>query len=146
MPWRREWQPTPVFLPGESSWTEKPGGLQSMGSQRVRYNWVTKHSTLMLTNILHTWWLFVCHLWKKYLFNPIAHYSRGLFDILLLNYISPLNILYNHLLDTWFANIFSYSIGCLFIFSIIYLTCKTFWAWSSPTYFCFYRLCSCFNI
>ena len=24
--WRRAWQPTPVFLPGE--WTEEPGGLQ----------------------------------------------------------------------------------------------------------------------
>ena len=28
------WQATPVFLPGESPWTEEPGGLQSMGSQR----------------------------------------------------------------------------------------------------------------
>ena len=27
---RREWQPSPVFLPGESPWTEEPGGLQSM--------------------------------------------------------------------------------------------------------------------
>ena len=26
-----EWLPTPVFLPGESPWTEEPGGLQSMG-------------------------------------------------------------------------------------------------------------------
>ena len=34
---------TPVFLPGESPWTEKPGGLHSMGSQRVRHNWATKH-------------------------------------------------------------------------------------------------------
>ena len=25
--------PTPVFLPGESSWTEGPGGLQSIGLQ-----------------------------------------------------------------------------------------------------------------
>ena len=25
--------PTPVFLPGESPWTEEPGGLQSLGSQ-----------------------------------------------------------------------------------------------------------------
>ena len=33
MPWRRVWQPIPVFLPGESPWTEEPGGLQSMGSQ-----------------------------------------------------------------------------------------------------------------
>ena len=27
----RTWQPTPVFLPGESPWTEGPGMLQSMG-------------------------------------------------------------------------------------------------------------------
>ena len=33
IPWRRAWQPTLVFLPGESPWTEEPGGLQSMGSQ-----------------------------------------------------------------------------------------------------------------
>ena len=32
-------KPTPVFLPGqESPWTEEPGGLQSMGSQRVGHN------------------------------------------------------------------------------------------------------------
>ena len=29
-PGRKKWQPTPVFLPGESPWTE-PGRLQSMG-------------------------------------------------------------------------------------------------------------------
>ena len=32
----RTWQLTLVFLPGESPWTEEPGGLQSMGSQIVR--------------------------------------------------------------------------------------------------------------
>ena len=26
-------------------WREEPGGLQSMGSQSVRHDWVTKHST-----------------------------------------------------------------------------------------------------
>ena len=31
MHWRRKWQPTPVFLPGES--------LLSMGSHRVRHDW-----------------------------------------------------------------------------------------------------------
>ena len=30
------WQPTPVFLPGESPWTEESGRLWSMGLQRVR--------------------------------------------------------------------------------------------------------------
>ena len=39
IPWRRAWQPTPVFLPGDSPW-----GPQSMGSQKVGYNWATKYS------------------------------------------------------------------------------------------------------
>ena len=41
IPWRRAWQPTPVFLPGESAWTEEPGGLQTMGLQKVEHSWVT---------------------------------------------------------------------------------------------------------
>ena len=32
--WRRKWQPTPVFLPGESQ-----GRLPSMGSHRVGHDW-----------------------------------------------------------------------------------------------------------
>jgi len=27
IPWRRTWQPIPIFLPGESPWTDEPGGL-----------------------------------------------------------------------------------------------------------------------
>ena len=45
--WRKAWQPTPVFLPGESPWTEEPGGLQSMRLQRVRDDWAIKHSTTL---------------------------------------------------------------------------------------------------
>ena len=29
-------------------WTEEPGGLQSMGPQRVRHNWATEHKSLMI--------------------------------------------------------------------------------------------------
>ena len=29
-PWRRAWQPTPAFLPGESPWTEEPGGRKEL--------------------------------------------------------------------------------------------------------------------
>ena len=36
--WRREWQPTPVFLPGKSHAQGHLGGLEPMGSQRVGYN------------------------------------------------------------------------------------------------------------
>ena len=38
-PWRRAWQPITVFLPGESPWTQEPGGLQSMGLQRTGHDW-----------------------------------------------------------------------------------------------------------
>ena len=44
IPWRRKWQPTPVFLPRESAWTEEPGGLQSMESQRAGHNPAHTHT------------------------------------------------------------------------------------------------------
>jgi len=31
IPGKRAWKPTPIFFPGESLWTEEPGGLQSVG-------------------------------------------------------------------------------------------------------------------
>ena len=43
--WRRAWQPAPVFLPGESLWTEESGRLQSMGWQRIRHDWAIKNRT-----------------------------------------------------------------------------------------------------
>ena len=42
IPWRREWQPIPVFLLGEShEQRSERGGLPSMGLQRVRHDWAT---------------------------------------------------------------------------------------------------------
>ena len=38
MRWRRKWNPTPAFLPGESQGQE-PGGLPSMGPHRVGHDW-----------------------------------------------------------------------------------------------------------
>ena len=37
----------PSILAWRIPWTEEPGGPQSMGSQRVRHDWPTKHSTLL---------------------------------------------------------------------------------------------------
>ena len=37
-PWRRAWQPSPVFLPGQPH-EQRSQGIQSIGSQRVGYNW-----------------------------------------------------------------------------------------------------------
>ena len=60
---------TPVFLPEASPWTEEPGKLQYMGSQRVRHDWVTKHS-------------------KPHLFSFHFHSSRGGSKRILLQYMS----------------------------------------------------------
>ena len=69
MHWRRKWQPTPVFLPGESQgWGSLVGCLPSMGSHRVGHdrsdlpavaaawlsnvpllsNWATKYSIVYM--------------------------------------------------------------------------------------------------
>ena len=51
MPWRRAWQLSLVFLPGEAPWTEESGWSQSVGSLRVGHDWVTKHSTVCNSDI-----------------------------------------------------------------------------------------------
>ena len=57
MPWRRAWQPTPGFLPGEFTWTEEPAGLQSLGSQRVRHDWsyITHSNSCPMAGVPSPW-------------------------------------------------------------------------------------------
>ena len=45
IPWRRARQPTPVFLPGESTWTEDPGGLQSSDHEESDTTEGTEYNT-----------------------------------------------------------------------------------------------------
>ena len=44
IPWRRAWQPTLVFLPGESRGQRSLVGYSPWGSQKVWHNWATKHA------------------------------------------------------------------------------------------------------
>ena len=46
--------PLHLFLPEESR-TEEPGGLQSMGSQRVRHEWVTASTQMCDANLGKPW-------------------------------------------------------------------------------------------
>ena len=39
VPWRRKWQPTPVFLPGESHGQRSLAGYSSWGRKRVGHDW-----------------------------------------------------------------------------------------------------------
>ena len=41
--WTRAWRPNSAFLPGESPWTEEPGGLPSTGDKESDMTEVTKH-------------------------------------------------------------------------------------------------------
>ena len=54
-PLEKAWQLTPVFLPGDSPWPKEPGGLQPMGSQRVRHDLSDFHfhSLKKITNLAH---------------------------------------------------------------------------------------------
>ena len=47
----------PSILAWEIPWTEEPGGLQSMGSQRVGHNLVAKQQEVVL-NCLATFFFF----------------------------------------------------------------------------------------
>ena len=49
--WRKKWQPCPVFLLGKIPWTEEPGRLQAMGSQRVD---TTNHTHTHTHTHIHT--------------------------------------------------------------------------------------------
>ena len=87
-PWRRAWQPTPVFLPGESPWRQEPGGLQSMGLQRVGHNWATKHKYYVPHTVLNTSQL-------------SAHLKYNTFSLCFLYFpfLSFLSLLYNILCE-----------------------------------------------
>ena len=41
-PWRRKWQPTPAFLPGESHGQRNLADFSLWGSRRVGHNLVSK--------------------------------------------------------------------------------------------------------
>ena len=44
IPWSRKWQLVLVFLAWEIPWTEDPGGLQSMGLQKVGHDCACMHA------------------------------------------------------------------------------------------------------
>ena len=45
IPCRRAWQPTPVFFAWRIPWTEEPGGLQYIKSQKVIHDWSNRTCT-----------------------------------------------------------------------------------------------------
>ena len=68
---------------------------------------------------------------NNYLFRSSAHFNRIVWVFAIHLYDT------NPLLDIWFANIFSHSIGCFFILFIVSFTVKCFNLMWSDINFCF---------
>ena len=99
--------------------------------------------SLMVNDVEH---LFMClsailiYCLEKYQFTS-SIFLTGLFLLLLLllSWLSSLYILnINFLSYTWFAKIFSHSVGCLFILLIIYFAVPKIWVWHS--FICWFLL------
>ena len=57
IPWRRKWQPTPVFLPGKSHGQRSLAGYSPWGCKRVRHDLATKHThTQRWPSLQRLWW------------------------------------------------------------------------------------------
>ena len=54
MLWRRAWQPTPVFLPGESHGQRSLVDYSAWGCKRVRHDSITKHMYVLSSNQMDT--------------------------------------------------------------------------------------------
>ena len=69
IPWRREWLPTPVFLPGESQGQRSLVDYKSMGSQRAGCDWATN-----IWNLAY----FLVELRKKCILKLLIYVRRDL--------------------------------------------------------------------
>ena len=57
IPWRRPWQPTPVFLPGESHEQRSLAGLiHSVAKSRTRLKWLSTHTC---THLLYYIYIYI---------------------------------------------------------------------------------------
>ena len=52
IPWRRKWQPTPIFLPGKAYGQRSLAGYSPGGLQRVGHNWA--HTGTHTYTLVHT--------------------------------------------------------------------------------------------
>ena len=82
IPWRRKWQPTPVFLPGESHGQRSLAGYSPWGRQRVRHDLATKQQQHIFSPYscvpTHTEWLGISfkkwsHTWTD--FCILSHWA-----------------------------------------------------------------------
>ena len=55
IPWRRKWQPAPIFLPGESHVQRNLMGYSPWGRKRIRYDLAAEHAHTQFLLITYTY-------------------------------------------------------------------------------------------
>ena len=66
MHWRRQWQPTPVFLPGESQGRGSLVGCRLWGSHRVRHDWSDLAAAAAAKRLLFYSYCYFCNMALDY--------------------------------------------------------------------------------
>ena len=72
-PLEKEMAPHSSILAWEIPWTDKPGGLQSMGRKRVRHNLVTEHMDKYMQNKCYTVFLKIPNIFMDSKIQMKAH-------------------------------------------------------------------------
>ena len=80
IPWRKGWQPIPVFLPGESHGQEEPDGLQSIGSQRVGHHLACTQIWLVHSKSLTFLQVKMSYYSKVFVFHPVQIFQDMIFN------------------------------------------------------------------
>ena len=92
-PLEKEMETHSSTLAWKIPWTEEPGRLQSMGSQRVRLDWATSLSLFFTSSIWGCWFFHMLTILFSFLFFEAMLMVRSDFDFwvsLVINGIEPL--------------------------------------------------------
>ena len=88
------------------------------------------------------WWLMMfshlCIFFGRMCIQILCPFIKSVFFLWLLSCMSSLYILViSPSSDSWFVNIYSHSVGCLFILLMVSFDVQSFLVWCSPTYLIF---------
>ena len=114
--WRRKWQPTPVFFPGESQGRGEPGGLPSMGLHRVGHDW----SDLAAAAAVSCWY---------YILIILKFQLKSLVNVLQMNIFSVSNKWFEEVTQSF---IYNYSSHIIFITMSAPVSIALYWSSMEP--------------
>ena len=89
-PWRRAWQPTPIFLPGKSHGQRRLAGYSPWGSQRFGHYWAhtclstPQHTHTITNDVNHSLCAYLLHIFFHetfHVFCPFSNYIICFFTV-----------------------------------------------------------------